>query len=227
MDTAQEPIPSLRTIERKIQEIKDLTNKTLSQEEFKEMIKRRNDLNPNVMTATVRIKALTEQRKVADVDHDESEVSRIDREIEQLEAVLSGAKNPLSLQKREETQMERLARLNQQNRKTNMQEIRKAELAEKRRNMMAAKAMATNGGNASVFMDPFARVKTRAKVFHEETNIDELFGSDNDGGSKEGTPAPTSTPAELKNSTLSSGAKKKMGVDDVVANMGLDIDIEI
>ena len=91
---------------------------------------------------------------------------------------------------------------------------------------MAAKAIATNGGASNVFLDPFARVKTRAKVFHDKQ--DDLFGSEpgSEVGSKEGTPAPGrgGTP-ELKNSTLSSGAKKKLGVDDVVANLGLEIEI--
>ena len=131
--------------------------------------------------------------------------------------------------------------MNKMARKTNNVNVRKAELEEKKRNIMAAKAPSTDSG--ATFLDPFARVKTRAKVYHNGTTaeggekdkdgadiMDDLFGSDTGTPanlSRAGTPGVNGLGASDVKVPSLLGNKRTKGVDDVIASLGCAIDIEI
>lgn len=119
--------------------------------------------------------------------------------------------------------MDRLSKLNQENRKKNIAELRKAELDEKR----AARRAAEQAEKSGAMSNPFARVKTKAKIMHASV---EVRDDKTDSGSQETAngDTPNGTPKGV--GLIGNGAKKGRrmgGVDDVIASLDFGIDIEI
>jgi RNA polymerase-associated protein RTF1 len=144
----------------------------------------------------------------------------------------------------EKTQQQRLGELNAINRKLNIQNVRRAQLAERKDE--AKKRAAIERGEATA--NPFARVKTYAKTHHKVEDLltvpgqkkehDPLFdGSDN---SRQATPmsgvetpkVQNASPAPVKLVTpIKSG---KSGVysrrphdDEVLASIDIELDIDV
>ena len=89
------------------------------------MIAKRSKGKDDFITSAKNRRDLNEKRETALADGDEEEVRRIERELQELEDQNSGPA-------RVETQMQRMARLNQENRKRNQAEVRQAEISERR-----------------------------------------------------------------------------------------------
>ena len=179
----------------------------------------------------LREKLITERER-AIARGDEATIARLDQEI----ATIDGPKN-LSLHNgaakttvaKPPTQQERLAALNRANRIANQEEIRKAQLAEKRREQKLHEAVMRGEAVAN----PFARVKTRAKVVHDVTPVnkavDDLFGEASDL-SRAVTPVPAAVKKNgglpAKTGTMSSAKQKRLD-DEIMASMDLGIEIDI
>lgn len=119
------------------------------------------------------------------------------------------------------TQQERMAALNNRNRRANAESIRKAQIEERKRALQLQEAMRKGEATA----DPFARVKTISLNKHD-ANRD----------SRANTPAPGEKPAAEKaaNGDAPKAAvvrlkpqKKRMMDDEVLVGLDLGIDIEI
>ena len=175
---------------------------------------------------------LVSDRERAIADGDEATIAKLDQEL----ATLDGPKifNPnngaaKTAVIKPPTQQERLAALNRANRKANQEEIRKAQLAEKRREQKLHEAVMRGEAVAN----PFARVKTRAKVVHDVTlvnkGIDDLFGEASDR-SRAVTPVP-GVPKKNGATVVKPGpaslAKQKRMDDEIMASMDLGIEIDI
>ena len=148
-----------------------------------------------------------------------------------------------------QSQQERLAALNKANRKANAEEVRKAQIAEKKAEAIARKAV--ERGEAAA--NPFARVKTRAKVHYDvnddylsvpsktKREVDALFEGGSRDGSRAGTPlAGANGKLEKKTETpervvrLKQEERKGLPVlrqrnmdDDMIASMDLGIEIDL
>jgi RNA polymerase-associated protein RTF1 len=137
------------------------------------------------------------------------------------------------------TQQERLALLNRQNRRKNIEEVRAAQINERRAAKMTEAAIA-RGEN--VAEDHSRRVKTRAKFKHDVT---ESFGKKNDSeqsGSNtpaDGTPTlsakkPSTPLPHIAKLQTANGEKKGLPTlrrplmdDDIIGAIDLEIDIEL
>ena len=160
-----------------------------------------------------------------------------------------------SPQKKEKTQQERLAELNRINRKQNVQDVRRAQIAERKAERLAQGAIARGEATAN----PFARVKTRAKILHDSADLhpvkklakeDPLFGDvSSKEVSRQGTPLPgtkeegskvvsgtvTPKPGEKTGEVKKKAKGKWAGLgmpcgydeDEVAASLDFGIDIEI
>lgn len=118
--------------------------------------------------------------------------------------------------------MDRLSKLNQENRKKNIAELRKAELDEKR----AARRAAEDAEKSGAMSNPFARVKTKARTVHNSVEV-RGEGDPNSQGTG-GTDTPSGTPKGV--GLIGNGAQKGRrinGIDDVIASLDFGIDIEI
>lgn len=154
---------------------------------------------------------LASERKQAMALGDNERVAKIDAELEELGApkvalVNSNAnRQPTGLNAgKSQSQADRIARMNEANRKAEMEHRRKVQLAEKRRERAAAE---------KGIVDPFARVKTTAIIHHDSAAYDS-------GRSKTGTPEPSFRP----NGTAANGAKGPSG--DTLQVPGADKSID-
>jgi RNA polymerase-associated protein RTF1 len=147
------------------------------------------------------------------------------------------------------SQQDRLAELNRINRKHNKEEIRKAQIAEKRAEQRSLASVMRGESQPN----PFARVKTRAKVMHlvdAEGNLapgtpGTAGGGSDSGlfGSRDVTPlslsragTPLGSQGQSQNSLRrSQGSQEKglpqikraIGEDDIIAGFGIEVDVDI
>ena len=245
----------------KINDINKLINHNFTDQEIQEKLKRSGVLNTKF--ASLERSVLSNRRKEAVARKDEAAIAKIDAEL----AALEGPKLAFgtSLHKSSakastaapggQTQQERLAELNRRNRKANVEEVRRAQQAERKAEALARQAVERGEAVAN----PFARVKTRAKTHHDSKDLlappkllkgDDLFESSSRDASRAGTPSSivrTGTPGKLstvgtpQRSGTPVGGKstnggKKGGImvirnrnmdDDLMAAIDMGIDIEI
>lgn len=138
-----------------------------------------------------------------------------------------------------QSQQERLAALNSRNRRANAEEIRKAQIEERKAAIKLQEAMSRGEAKAN----PFARVKTKARVHYDADGNREkgLFGTPD--VSRAGTPAAGEKGGEKVNGeSKANGAngmekkvtpmprlqhKKRVVEDEVLGSLDLGIDVEI
>lgn len=213
------PLPTLSHVQAKARALRALDSRTLTTEEINAMIaKRQQGKHTYLKYYEVRHK-LQREREAAIADGDDEAVHRIDQELQELE-------DRHRTNARPETQMERMARINNENRHKNREEIRRAELAEKKAAREALMSAEKGGGS---FANPFMRVKTVVKFRHDMSNKEDIKKE------QSATPPVESKPVEKKdangvgvmNHTLLPKGRKRGGVDDVIASMDLGIDIDV
>lgn len=245
------PVPKKSVLIAKIDQINALIHHQFTAEEIEQRLQRSGVLQ-NRYASLERV-AISKRRQVAIDRGDEAAIAKCDAEL----AALDGPKLAFgtSLRKArgatsyEAGQQERLAALNRANRKANTQDVRKAQQAERRADLLARQAMA----RGEIVHNPLARVKIRAKIHHNVAQDslapagagkpDDLFGgsTQNESGSATplsvreskspmpaGTPARAFTPVSVgeKVSGLPRVGRRNMD-DDVFAAMDFGIEIDI
>jgi RNA polymerase-associated protein RTF1 len=210
MESADLALPSVRRIQKKYDELLALQQRVLSPEEVEEMIKKRQGLSGNTggMGADVVVSKsmLQEKRAIALEKNDFVALERIDFEIEQIDRAMNKNKR--------KSELDKLAKVNERNRRRNLDEIRRAEI---RAQEMRRKAL--KEPNAASVADPFSRHRTQPRLFYESN-------------SKSATPVPegkTEEPQmEIGVEPVSSvTAKKTAAMDDMIASLDIDVEIEI
>lgn len=237
-------VPTLPFVDAKVHDINALTNHTFTDEELQLKLQRSGALQSR--TAPLDRIAIANRRRAAEECGDEAAIAKLDAEL----AVLNGPKlrygtflvNPKaqSAARAEPTQQERLAELNRINRKKNSEDVRKAQLAEKKAARLAREAVQ----RGEAVQDPFARVKTSAKTHHDVSKNSLAPPKPHvNAGSREGsrsvTPGASNTPKlepvaipthERKQLLTASGmpilSSRNMD-DEIIASLDLGIDIEI
>ena len=128
------------------------------------MLARKSQLqgNKSAGTLTLERSRLTQARTLAQRRHDFSEVEQIDTQLAELAAASSDRPN----NSRNEHDM--LTKVNERNRRANMEAVRKAEIAEADRKRRERKLASTAGG-AGAPIDPSARLKTVPRLFNSAT----------------------------------------------------------
>lgn len=180
---------------------------------------------------------LAKQNKLAHLNAKAPKVPQPSEADLSLNGISSGS--PTSAKKENMTQADRLWALNQANRKKNLEEIRKAQIEERRKAAAGRAAAAAKAAEKERVEAEAAAAKASLQV--PESNIDDLFGSDI---SRTGSPAPgsgistpkrTGTPlgkklAERKEKREKEGLptfKKRNMDDDLIGAMDLGIEIDI
>ncbi|KAK2747941.1 hypothetical protein FQN57_001532 [Myotisia sp. PD_48] len=237
-------MPTKSMLDSKVIDINTLLNHEFTKEELEEKL-RRQGTNDNKTLVYERIQ-LERRRHQALASKDEAALAECDAEL----ARLTGPKLAFGTalvkpRSSEKSQQERLADLNLRNQKINTENVRKAQLAERKAAKIAAAAVARGEAVA----DRFARVKTRARTYYasdgghlvpikpEDTSDRSRAITPNTDGN---TPKQTSTPSGSltpSNSQASGPAfKPRKGIpvirhrptdEENIAALDLDIDIEI
>ncbi|KAG6827815.1 hypothetical protein H0H92_010393 [Tricholoma furcatifolium] len=156
-------LPTKGALEKKVADMNRLVNQPITDSDINAMLARKNQLNAKMQARTLALRR-----------NDTAEVAEIDLKLAQLTAA-----QPSQPQK---DSSDLLAKVNERNRKANMESIRKAELAEAERKRRERKLAAS--GTATP-VDPSARLKIKPRLFDAATPT-----------SRPGTPSvhPISTP---------------------------------
>lgn len=186
------------------------------------------------------------RRQAAEKRGDEAAIAKCDAELTALDGpkLAFGTKlyKPDTAPKKEGlSQQERLAELNRQNRKANSEDVRKAQLAERKAQRLVQEAVA----RGEVVQDTFARVKTLAKTHHDvnadklavpkpkSAAVDDLFEGKSDGSragtpmSRAGTPKPKGVTVAKKQTNGLPKIGRASQDDDIIGAMDFDIEIDL
>lgn len=204
-------LPSVKKIDRKYKELVELQNHQLTSEEVNEMIKKRQQFSGSSVGANAVIEKsmLQQQRVIAMEKGDFAEVEKVDERLDNLERVIQRNQKQTG-----ESEMDKLAKVNERNRRLNVERVRRAEV-QANENRRKAAAM----GNRSA--DPFSRLRTRSKIFYETNRKPKEQTDEN----KEGEKVASEEQDETRKNLM---AKKKLSrVDDLIANLDIQLEIEV
>ncbi|KAG1778705.1 hypothetical protein EV702DRAFT_1091252 [Suillus placidus] len=171
-------LPSKRALEKKVAQMSKLITQPVTESDITAMLARKSQLSnlPSGASLTLQRSSLVQAKTLAIRRQDYAEVAEIDAKLAELPAVATPARNG-----GEESLNDKLAKVNERNRKANLEGVRKAEMLEAERKRRERKM---NASGTATPADPSARLKTVPRLF-------------NDTISRSGTPNinGTSTPA--------------------------------
>ena len=119
--------------------------------------------------STMERSRLNQERTLAQRRNDWNEVAVIDAKLAEEAARTSEQEQP----PRANNVQDLLAKVNERNRKANMEAVRKAEMAEIERKKKGRKLLAQNEGRSTP-VDPSARLKTLPRVYNSNTPVTRL-----------------------------------------------------
>ena len=243
MTDAGKALPTKPFLQSKLDDMKSVINHSFTDEELQEKLRRSGALQNRA--APIERMSIMDRRKKAVKREDEAAIAECDAEL----AALNGPKlkygtflvdpRPAAPVVSVPSQQERLHELNLMNRKKNREDVRKAQLAERKAQRLAREAVQ----RGEVLEDTFARVKTYAKTHHDVNDTLAPHRRNMYGGSREASRSvtPAAGPTPLKEETRPDRPKSPkqstpsgMPVvgnrnmdDEIIASMDLGIDIEI
>lgn len=228
-------IPTKSMLTSKVVDINNLIHYKFTPEELEEKLRKQGADNANEKL----LKRFELERKMneAIAQGNDDEVASIQAQLakETTSKLAFGSAFNKTRPEKQQTPEQRLAELNRRNQKLNSENVRRAQLEERRQNRKNAAAVAR--GEASI--DPFARVKTRAKTYHdvnstvsgtpvknEETSLD-------NGSSDPKTETPVAagiigTPTKIQTKPKGIAVIRHRNMDDDnIAALDLDLDGDI
>jgi RNA polymerase-associated protein RTF1 len=154
-------LPTKQALEKKQVHMQKLVSQPMTETDVSVMLARKNELqvHKDVGLSTAGRSMLNQQRTLALRRQDYAEVREIDAKLADDAVKHEPTKNePVDL----------LAKVNERNRKANMEAVRKAEMAEAERKRRERKLVAQNG-RSSTPVDPSARLKIMPRTFTPTT----------------------------------------------------------
>ncbi|POS87104.1 hypothetical protein EPUL_002065 [Erysiphe pulchra] len=209
------PLPSKAKLCAKIDDINNLVNRSWTEAELQEKLTKSGALlNKFIPIERNRLKTLIKEAKSLD---DEAKVAKYQKELEKLEGTRLTSNTPVKSSSTSLNQQERLAILNRENRRKNAEQVRQAQINERRALKMAEAAIAR--GESHDVSDSPSYKKVEGKY-----------------SSPHSSPAPVSkhkpTATYLNKFTL----EKKSGIptvrrplmdDDIIGAIDLGIELEL
>lgn len=222
-------LPQLRHLRAKLDDIHALLEHNWTEQDIQNKINRQASLHAKF--AAYGREKLIKRRDEAAARGDDAIVARIDQELAAMDGGASGKLSTSAAKSNASNkallQQERLAALNKANRKANTEEVRKAQMAEKRAQQKAREEAIAKARLRDAEAAEAAKNKLLAPaddLFGEASDISRTGTPLNGGSSRKGTPG-TSTP--LNGGKKLGGFRQKTLDDDVMASMDLGIDIDI
>jgi RNA polymerase-associated protein RTF1 len=233
------PLPTKPKLNQKIIDINNLVNRTWTEEELQAKLTASGALQTKY--AALERNRINVQIKEARANGLESRAAALQKELEELDGpklAYSTSMQPTPKKpSNTPSQQERLAALNRENRRKNAEEVRQAQIRERRHAKMTEAALARG---EEVVEDHSRRLKTRAKFKHD---ANESFKK-KEPASGESTPAGSGTPKmDAKKpptlpllAKLQQGQKDAKGLptirkplmdDDIIGSLDLGIDLEL
>lgn len=173
---------------------------------------------------------LVKRREEAAARGDDTVVAKLDQEIALLDggasARLAASAAKQNTPNKGAQQQERLAALNRANRKANSEDIRKAQIAEKRAQYKARDEAIAKAKQREAEAAKAKLLNPGDDLFGDGSDISRTATPANGNGTPKKGPSGTSTPLNASKKTLG-GFRKKALDEDVIASMDLGIDIDI
>ncbi|RPA87941.1 plus-3-domain-containing protein [Ascobolus immersus RN42] len=232
MEFDKVPLPKLSFLEKKKHDLRRLDAYVLKPDEIDALITRRNRFKINVFElnlerASLVQKIKTLQAKGALYDNSD-EIAKAEERIQEIDSIKE--RNRGNTHTKEMENQERLAELNEKNRKRNRIEIRQAELAER-----AVRRQAALDPNAP--QNPFLRVKTKVRTMYniedDNAKAKEKAAEKAEGDAKEDdTKMPTAKEVlekakEEQKGPLLNISKAATSGDSLIASLDLGIDDDL
>lgn len=231
------PVPTKPKLMQKCAEINALVNRPWNEEELQEKLKKSSVLTEKWNAAErVRItNAIKEQKSLGNTEMEE----KLRGELEALDTpkLAYGTTLKTAPKKRIHSQQDRLAELNRANRRKNIEEVRQAQINERRAARLAEAAIARG---EVVDEDHSRRVKTRATFKHDHTGgKDSATATPVSGTSTNNTPKlaakkdalPVPNFSKLQTSSKGGvpGFRRPLMDDDIIASIdiGISDDLEL
>jgi RNA polymerase-associated protein RTF1 len=236
-------VPKLAALDKKLDILRAFVSRKLTDREITDMIDRRNMLRRKYDPA--QRESVEQALQEAKVQNNQILTNQLEQELASLgkpgglafRTSLTPAKPTMT----NSAQQERLAELNRENRRRNVEAVRKAQLKERHR---AREIEAAIARGEAVQEDPSRRLKTKAKFVHDVNDSMTVKKTSSANGSGASTPA-NGTPklGAQKHALLPQIAKlqeqryaetkgiptihKPLLDDDIIGALDLDIDIDI
>ncbi|OJA11412.1 hypothetical protein AZE42_05742 [Rhizopogon vesiculosus] len=216
-------LPSKRVLEKKAAQMSKLITQPVTESDITAMLARKNQLSnlPSGASITLQRSRLVQAKTLALRRQDYAEVTEIEAKLAELPAIATPARNEGG-----ESLSDKLAKVNERNRKANLEGIRKAELMEAERKRRERKM---NASGTATPADPSARLKTVPRLFNDTTsrsgtpNINgtgtPALQADDAAGGRSISPLP---PSALSDSRISPKKPKSMEVS-VIESIEVDL----
>lgn len=227
------PLPTKPKLISKIDDINNLVNRSWTEAELQEKLARSGALKAKyVPIERNRLRNLIKEAKAAG---DEERMDQLTAELQALEGPKPSLHTTRTPPKRlggtyQPTQQDQLAILNKENRRKNAEQVRQAQLKERRANKAMQAAIARG---EAVEEDHSKRVRTVAKFKHDVKELGKKSASDRSGTDTPGaTPELVATKGALPPSPMAklpqkASFRRPLTDDDIIGSIDLGIDIEI
>lgn len=237
------PLPTKAHLSDKVDDVNSLINHSWTREEIRTSVSRKQELrrrfDPEERSRVARL--LEEARERGDDERVEELQVEFDKlSTQRLAFKTSLGPSKLSDGHKTATEQQRLAERNKENRRLNVEAVRKAQLKEKARFREIERAIKRG---EQVEDDPSRRLRTKAKFVHDVNDSVDSKPSTNGSGASTPLNGTPKMAASTKHSVLPHLAKlqeekhaEKKGMptihkplvdDDIIGSLDLDIDVEI
>ncbi|KAF9238923.1 hypothetical protein BU15DRAFT_88171 [Melanogaster broomeanus] len=146
-------LPSKRQLEKKAAQLAKLSTQIMTESDIAAMLARKSQLSQQQNVAAIKMERsrLMQAKTLAVRRQDYTELAEIEAKLEELPCP---------------SLADKLAKVNERNRKANAEAVRKAELMEAERKRRERKLAAAGGSTSLTPSDPSARLKTRPRTFN-------------------------------------------------------------
>ncbi|KIK97305.1 hypothetical protein PAXRUDRAFT_825064 [Paxillus rubicundulus Ve08.2h10] len=155
-------LPSKRDLEKKAAQLSKLDTQIMTESDIAAMLARKNQLNQQHSAAAITMERsrLMQAKTLAMRRQDYAELNEIEEKLKELPIVQVNREE-------EESLADKLAKVNERNRKANLEAVRKAELMEAERKRRTRKLAAATGSNTLTPSDPSARLRIIPRTFNK------------------------------------------------------------
>ncbi|KIJ16405.1 hypothetical protein PAXINDRAFT_168536 [Paxillus involutus ATCC 200175] len=155
-------LPSKRDLEKKAAQLSKLDTQIMTESDIAAMLARKSQLSQqhSATAITMERSRLMQAKTLAMRRQDYAELNEIEEKLKELPVVQINREE-------EESLADKLAKVNERNRKANLEAIRKAELMEAERKRRERKLAAATGSSTLTPTDPSARLRTIPRTFNK------------------------------------------------------------
>jgi RNA polymerase-associated protein RTF1 len=195
-------LPSKRQLGKKAAQLHKLATQPMTENDIAVMVARKNQFNQQQSAAAITMERsrLIQAKTLAVRRRDYAEVAEIEEKLKELPVV------QITREEEEESLADKLAKVNERNRKANLEGVRKAELLEVERKRRERKLANAGASGVATPSDPSARLKIIPRTFNDTSRS----GTPNVNGTPVLAPQPAASPRPISPLPISALASSQL-----------------